>query len=73
MKDLGEANYVLRIQLIRDRKNRFLALSQASYIDKILARFSMQNSEKGNLPSRHGIHLSKAQCPKTPQEEEDMR
>ena len=50
-----------------------MALSQASYIDKVLARFSMQNSKKGLLPARHGITLSKEQCPKTPQEEEDMR
>ena len=33
----------------------------------------MQNSKKGLLPTRHGIVLSKEQCPKTPQEEEDMR
>ena len=68
MKDLGQASYVLRIQIIRDRKNRLLALSQASYIDKVLARFSMQNSKKGQLPTRHGIILSKEQCPTTFQE-----
>ena len=73
MKDLGQESYALRIQTIRDRKNRLLALSQASYIDKVLARFSMQNSKKGQLPTRHGIVLSKEQCPTTPQEEEDMR
>ena len=73
MKDLGEASYVLGIQIIRDRRNKLLALSQASYIDKVLARFSMQNSKKGHLPARHGIALSKEQCPKTPQGEEDMR
>ena len=73
MKDLGEASYVLGIQIIRDRKNKLLALSQASYIDKVLARFSMQDSKKGQLPTRHGIILSKEQCPTTPQEEEDMR
>ena len=73
MKDLGEASYVLGIQIIRDRKNKLLALSQAFYIDKVLARFSMQNSNKGLLPARHGIVFSKEQCPKTPQEEEDMR
>ena len=33
----------------------------------------MQNSKKGLLPARNGIALSKEQCPKTPQEEEDMR
>ena len=58
MKDLGEASYVLGIQIIRDRKNKLLALSQASYIDKVLARFSMQNSKKGQLLTRHGIILS---------------
>ena len=68
MKDLGQASYVLGIQIIRDRKNRLLELSQASYIDKVLARFSMQNSKKGQLPTRHGIILSKEQCPTTPQE-----
>lgn len=67
MKDLGEVSYVLGIKIIRDRKKKLLALSQASYIDKVLSRYSMQNSKKGNLPSRHGIHLSKKQCPKTPQ------
>ena len=41
MKDLGEASYVLGIQIIRDRKNRLLALFQASYIDKVLIHFLM--------------------------------
>ncbi|TYK26934.1 gag/pol protein [Cucumis melo var. makuwa] len=59
MKDLGEAQYVLGIQIIRDRKNKTLALSQAIYIDKMLVRYSMQNSKKGLLPFRHGVHLSK--------------
>ncbi|KAA0040367.1 gag/pol protein [Cucumis melo var. makuwa] len=73
MKDLGETQYVLGIQIIRDRKNKTLALSQATYIDKMLVRYSMQNSKKDLLPFRHGVHLSKEQCPKTPQEIEDMR
>ena len=37
MKDLGEATYILGIQIFRDRKNRTLSLSQASYIDKWIA------------------------------------
>ena len=73
MKDLREASYILGIQIIRDHKNKLLALSQASYIDKVLARFSTQDSKKGLLSTRHGIILSKEQCPNTPQEEEDMR
>ena len=49
-----------------------LALSQALYIDKILARFNMENSKKGTLPSRHGVHLSKEQSPKTLKQKERM-
>ena len=47
MKDLGDAQYVLGIQIVRNRKNKTLAMSQASYIDKMLSRYKMQNSKKG--------------------------
>ena len=73
MKDLGEASHILGIKLLRDRKQRMICLSQATYIDKILTRFSMHNSKKGFLPFRHGISLSKDQCPKTPEEIESMK
>ena len=59
MKDLGNANYVLGIQILMDRKNKILALSQVAYIDKVLIRFSMQNSKNGLMPTHHGIVLSK--------------
>ena len=59
MKDLGEANYIIGIQLLQDRKSKLLALSQASHISKALIKYVMQNSKKGNLSSQHGVHLSK--------------
>ncbi|KAL6544029.1 hypothetical protein OROGR_010526 [Orobanche gracilis] len=48
-------------------------LSQATYIDTVLKRFSMENSKKGFLPYRHGIQLSKAMCPKRQKEIDDMK
>ena len=51
MKDLGEASHILGIKLLRDRHKSMLGLSQASYINQILARFSMQDSKKGFVPS----------------------
>ena len=50
MKDLGEANFILRIKLWRDRKNKMLSLSQVGYIDKVLEWFSVKNSKKRFLP-----------------------
>jgi hypothetical protein len=59
MKDLGEANYILEIKLLRDCRNRMIGLSQAAYIDKVLAMFNMFDSKKWLLPFRHGLPLTK--------------
>ena len=50
-----------------------LGLSQASYIDEILARYSMQDSKKGFVPFRVRSSLSVNQRPKTPAVIERMR
>ena len=73
MKDLGETQYILRIKVFRDCENRKLALSEATYIDKLLVKYVMQDSKKGLLPFRHIISLSHNQCPKTPKEKECMQ
>nr|GEV56505.1 ribonuclease H-like domain-containing protein [Tanacetum cinerariifolium] len=72
MKDLGDATYILGIKIYRDRSKRLIGLSQDTYIDKILKRFKMENSEKRNLPLHHGIKISKDLCPKTDEELDKM-
>ncbi|KAK8610748.1 hypothetical protein V6N13_081904 [Hibiscus sabdariffa] len=72
MKDLGEAAYILGVKIYKDRSRRLLGLSQSTYIDKVLKRFSMEESKRLFLPMRHGISLSKEMCPSTPQERERM-
>ena len=72
MKDLGEAAYILGIKIYRDRSKRLIGLSQSTYIDKVLKRFSMQDSKRGYFPMSHGITLSKSQCPNTKDERERM-
>ena len=41
IKDLGKATYILGIKIYRDRSTRLLALSQSTYIEKMLKRFSI--------------------------------
>ena len=72
MKDLGEAAYILGIKIYRERSQRLLDLSQSGYIDKVLKRFSMQDSKRGFLLMSHGIKLCKSQCPTTKDERERM-
>ncbi|KAL6563302.1 hypothetical protein OROHE_005889 [Orobanche hederae] len=70
MKDLGEAAHILGIHLYRDRAKRKIVLFQARYIEKILKRFRMENSERGFLLMRHGVTLFLEVCP---QQEEDIK
>ena len=63
MKDLGEETYILGIKIYRDRTKRLLGLSQSTYIDKMLKRFSMEQSKRGYIPMVSGITLSKSTCP----------
>ena len=72
MKDLGEATYILGIKIYRDRSQWLLGLSQSGYIEKVLKRFSMQDSKRGFLLMSHVIKLSKSQCPTTKDEIEHM-
>lgn len=73
MKDLGEAQYILGIKVYRDRSKRLIGLSQEPYIDKILARFNMTDSKKGNIPMTHGTSLSKKDSPSTSDEIQKMK
>ena len=41
MKDLGKAQYVLGIKILRDRKNKIIELSQENYIYSILSKYNM--------------------------------
>ena len=62
MKYLGEAAYILGIKIYRDRFKRLFALSQSTYIEKMLKRFSMEQSKRV-CPMVRGITLSKSLCP----------
>ena len=73
MKDLGEASYILGMKIYRDIFKKMLGLSQSTYIDTVLKRFSMENSKKGYLPIiGHEIFLSKKDCPTTLEVRERM-
>ena len=72
MKNLGEAAYILVIKIYKDRSRKLIGLNQSTYIDKVLNRFSMQDSKRGFLPMLHGISLSKTQCLMTQDERDRM-
>jgi hypothetical protein len=50
MKDLGEASYVLGIEIHRDRKNGVLGLSKKAYLYKVLKKYNMHKSNATPTP-----------------------
>ena len=63
MKDLGDAFFVLGIQIHRDMSKGILGLSQRGYIEKVLKRFNMHSCSSCVAPIQKGDKLSKSQCP----------
>jgi hypothetical protein len=72
MKDLGASNFILGMEIKRDRKKGKLWLNQRKYVKTILQRFNMQECKPIKVPILIGVKLSADQCPKTQEEEEDM-
>jgi hypothetical protein len=66
MKDLGEAHYVLGVQITRDRVARTLSISQKEYIKTIANRFVMNEANSADTPISLGNSLSKSDCPTSP-------
>ena len=72
MKDLGAAKKILGMEITRDRKFRFLFLSQQSYIKKVLHRFNMHDAKSVSTPIASHFKLSSTQCPTTDDDLEYM-
>lgn len=60
MKDLGELQYFLGIQVLRNRSKRQLHINQSGYINSILERFGMEDSKPTPTPIATGTTLHKA-------------
>ena len=68
MKDLGETSHILGMKIYKDRSKKLLRLSQSTYIDTVLKRFSMTNSKRSYLSIGQKISLSKKDYPTTSQD-----
>ena len=64
MKDLGEASFVIGIEIHRDRSKGVLGLSQKAYIEKILKKFNMHKCSPSPAPIVKGDRYGDFQCPR---------
>jgi hypothetical protein len=73
MKDLGEASYVLGIEIHRDRRKGVLGLSQKAYIERVLEKFQMHKCSPSPAPIVKGDKYGDFQCPKNEYELNQMK
>ena len=72
MMDLGSAECILGMEILRDRKADKLWLSQERYIEWMLEMFNMKNSKPISTPLAGHFKLSKRICPSTEKEKGEM-
>jgi hypothetical protein len=73
IKDLGEARFVLEIEIHRDRLKGVLGLSQKTYIEKVLKKINMHKCSASPAPIVKGDRYGEFQCPKTQYEIDQMK
>ena len=73
MKDLGEASFVLGIEIHRDRRKGVLGLSQKAYLEKVLKKYSMHACKPSPAPIVKGDRFGKFQCPRNQYEIDQMK
>ena len=73
MKDLGEAHWILGIEVTRDRVKRVVRMSQAKYLHEKLEEFGMADCKPVSTPMEENLKLTKEMEPKNEEELEQMR
>jgi hypothetical protein len=72
MKDIDATNFIMGMEIKRDRATRNLWLKQMKYIETILKRFNMHDCKLVKVTILVGAILTTEQCPKTQEEIKDM-
>lgn len=70
VKDLGDLSHYLGIKVVTTDKATYL--SQPAYIEKVLAKFSLQDANDSPTPGVQSQQLSKADCPKDDEQKSEM-
>ena len=73
IKDLGDLNWLLGLEVTRDRNQRTITFGQSVYIQKVVDRFNLQDTKPLMIPMSSGDNLSIKDCPEAPDEIDKMR
>lgn len=63
MKDLGAVKKILEMEIIKDKENKIMFLTQQNYIKKFLLKFGMYDLKPLQMPLACYFKLTAEQCP----------
>ena len=63
MKDLGEANHILGMRIVRNKEKKVLFLSHSNYFGKVFMRFNMEGGKVQSTPLTSYVKLNLSDCP----------
>ncbi|KMQ82083.1 hypothetical protein RF55_24245, partial [Lasius niger] len=72
MRDLGEVYSLLGMRIKRDRNLGTISIDQQTYIEQIIKRFNMQDSNPVRILLDTNVKLSKDQEANTEEEKREM-
>ena len=67
-----DPNWLMGVKLTNDHCKRMVTLSQTQYVELLLKRFHMETCNPVSTPMDPGIVLTKADCPKSDEEKEEI-
>jgi hypothetical protein len=73
MKDIGEASYILGIEIHRDRSKGVLGLSQKVYFERVSKKYNMHKCSGSPAPIVKNDKFGTFQCPRNQIETELMK
>ena len=72
MKDLGLAQMILSMVIVRKRDKHKMKIHQTSYFRKLLSKFGMEDSKPAKIPLAGHFLLSNQMCLKIQEEKKYM-
>jgi hypothetical protein len=73
IKDMGDLNWLLGLEVTRNRQERTISFGQSAYVQRIVERFNLEDAYPLSIPINPNDKISINDCPKNPAELEKMR
>ena len=73
ISDLGKIKWLLGLEVNYNKDARTISISQGTYVDKLIERFGLKNTNSMSTPLEPGVTLSSSQSPSTPRKTAEMQ